>query len=206
MARLLAAAMSHAPGLSGMPDSGHCSSAATRASWARSSATATSRTMRVSPAINRADSIRHTASIARWVADDIMRLILGRPLAQPLVGLAQLRRQLLAEVVGLEDLAQLDLDAAVERRSLEPLDRLLARRALPDPVAGDDLLGLGERTVDHGPRAAVEADLGALGGRVQALAGQHHARLDELFVVFRHRPQELRAGHLARLGLGAAGD
>jgi hypothetical protein len=45
------------------------------------------RTMRVSPAINRADSIRHTASIARWVADGLTRLILGGLLAQPLVGL-----------------------------------------------------------------------------------------------------------------------
>src|SRR5438552_234589 len=175
MPRRLAVAISHAPGLSGMPDSGHCSSAATSASWARSSATATSCTMRVNPAINRADSIRQTASIARWVADDVTRLILGALLTQPFVGLAQLRRQLLAEVVGLEDLAQLDLDPAVERRSLEPLDRLVARRALPHPVARDDLLGLGERAVDDGALAAVEADLCALGGRVQALAGQHHA-------------------------------
>src|SRR5205807_3909362 len=129
MARRFAAAMSQAPGLFGTPDAGHCSSAATSASWARSSATATSRTMRVSPAINRADSIRQTASIARWVADDLTRLILRGLLAQPLVGLAQLRRQLFAEVVGLEDLAQLELDTAVERRALAPLDRLVARRA-----------------------------------------------------------------------------
>ena len=39
-ARCLAVAMSQAPGLSGTPDSGHCSSAATSASWARSSASA----------------------------------------------------------------------------------------------------------------------------------------------------------------------
>src|SRR5215469_11744194 len=101
----LAVVISHAPGLSGMPDSGHFSSAATSASCARSSATATSPTMRVSPAIKRADSIRQTASIARWVAVDVTRLILDGLLAQPLVGLAQLGRQLLAEVVGLEDLA-----------------------------------------------------------------------------------------------------
>jgi hypothetical protein len=69
MPRRLAAAISQAPGLSGIPDAGHCSSAATSASWARSSATDTSRTMRVSPAISRADSMRQTASIARWVAD-----------------------------------------------------------------------------------------------------------------------------------------
>src|SRR5437660_12763024 len=110
MPRRLAVAINHAPGLSGIPDSGHCSSAATSASCARSSATATSRTMRVSPAINRADSIRQTASMARCVADDVTRLIPRALLAQPLVGLAQLGRQLLAEVVRLKDLAQLDLD------------------------------------------------------------------------------------------------
>ena len=51
-----------------MPDSGHFSSAATRASCASSSATPTSRTMRVSPAINRADSIFQTASIVRCIS------------------------------------------------------------------------------------------------------------------------------------------
>lgn len=60
--------MSQAPGFWGMSDSGHCSSAATRASWASSSAMPTSRTMRVSPAITRADSILHTASMARCVS------------------------------------------------------------------------------------------------------------------------------------------
>src|SRR5919199_1013506 len=205
--RRLAVVMSQPPGLSGIPDCGHCSSAATRASWARSSATDTSRTMRVSPAISRADSIRQTASIARWVADGATAsVLLGGLLAQPLVGLAQLGGELLAEVVGLEDRAQLDLHAAAERCALEPLDRLLARSALPDPVARHDLLGLGERTVDDGALVALESDLGAPGGRVQALARQHDAGLDELLVVPRHRLQELRGGHLARLGLGAAGD
>jgi len=52
-------------GLSGTPDSGHWSSAASSASWARSSASPTSRTIRVSPAMSRADSILQTASIAR---------------------------------------------------------------------------------------------------------------------------------------------
>ena len=39
---------------------------------------------------------------------------------------------------------------------LSPLDRLLDRLHLPDPVAGDQLLGLGERPVDDGPLAARE--------------------------------------------------
>src|SRR5437870_2114812 len=44
--------MSHAPGLAGTPDTGHCSRAATRASWASSSARPTSRTTCARPAIN----------------------------------------------------------------------------------------------------------------------------------------------------------
>src|SRR4051794_31934201 len=60
--------MSHAPGLLGTCVSGHCSSAATRASWARSSASSKSRTIRVSPAITLGDSIRQTASIVRCIS------------------------------------------------------------------------------------------------------------------------------------------
>src|SRR5579883_1848803 len=68
MARCLAAAISHAPGFSGMPVVGHRSIAVTRTSWARSSASPTSRTMRTRPPISRADSIRQTASTALRVA------------------------------------------------------------------------------------------------------------------------------------------
>jgi hypothetical protein len=64
IARRLAIAISQAPGLFGTPDSGHCSSAATSASWASSSASPTSRTIRATPAMILADSIRQTASIA----------------------------------------------------------------------------------------------------------------------------------------------
>lgn len=64
IARCLAVAVSQAPGRSGTPDSGHCSSAATRASCASSSAMPTSRTMRATPAMIRADSILNTASTA----------------------------------------------------------------------------------------------------------------------------------------------
>ena len=77
IARCLAVPINHAPGLSGTPDSGHCCRAATRASWARSSASPTSRTMRVKPAMSRGDSIRHTASIVRWTTSP--RLPATRP-------------------------------------------------------------------------------------------------------------------------------
>src|SRR6185369_15825761 len=65
IARFFAVAISQAPGLSGMPVSGQRSSAVTSASWASSSASPTSRTIRARPAISRADSILQTASIAR---------------------------------------------------------------------------------------------------------------------------------------------
>src|SRR5512132_3788527 len=71
MARCLAAAVSQAPGLSGMPDAGHCSSAATSASCASSSAKPTSRTMRAIPAVILGDSILQTAWIVRWLSADV---------------------------------------------------------------------------------------------------------------------------------------
>src|SRR6188768_3177532 len=70
--------MSHAPGLRGIPDSGHCSSAATSASCARSSASPTSRTMRARPAMRRGDSMRQTASIARLVSVTVSPIITFR--------------------------------------------------------------------------------------------------------------------------------
>src|SRR6266508_4890231 len=62
---------------------------------------------------------------------------------------AELGRELLAEVVGLEHRPDLDLGAAVEGRALQPLHGLLHVLHLPQPEAGDQLLGLGERPVDH---------------------------------------------------------
>ena len=52
--------MSQAPGFRGMPSRGHCSSAATSASWARSSAMPRSRTMRVMLAM----------SLGAWIAGE----------------------------------------------------------------------------------------------------------------------------------------
>ena len=55
------AELEHAEGFSGIPETGHCSRAATRASWARSSARSTSRVIRVRAPTRRADSARHVA-------------------------------------------------------------------------------------------------------------------------------------------------
>src|SRR3954471_3995474 len=199
IARCLAVAMSQAPGFSGTPDSGHCSSAATSASCARSSATPTSRTMRARPAISRADSIRQTASMARWASNSVAR----RLLAQARLLLAQLGGELLAEVLGLEDLADLDLRLGLHRvgAALDPLDRLFERLDLDDPEARDELLRLGERAVDDAALVGAEAHARALRARVQALARQHHAGLDQLLVVGAHRGEQLLARQHAGLGL-----
>src|SRR5947207_11560335 len=133
--------MSHAPGFSGTPDSGHFSSAVTSASCASSSASPTSRTRRASAATSRAHSIRNTASMARWVARcgdgaDTAEDQTTAPADVQGVPVASLGG--VGEVGGLEDLPDLHLALVVVRvgTALEPLDGLLARADLPDPVAG----------------------------------------------------------------------
>src|SRR6185312_10685892 len=55
--------------------------------------------------------------------------------------------------------------AALGRDPLGPLDRLFPGLDPDDPVAGDQLLGLGERPVDHRLLAAAEPDPHAGGDR-----------------------------------------
>src|SRR5687767_13640169 len=159
MARCLAVAISQAPGLAGTPVSGHRSSAATSASCASSSARPTSPVTRVSAPTSLADSMRQTASTTREMSAVIDAVRAGDRRAsgsvlgldggaQPVLLLAQLGGHRVAEVVGGEDLPHLDL-AVAERRLLDPLQDLLAGRHLEDPEARHQLLGLGERPVDH---------------------------------------------------------
>src|SRR5438067_3706169 len=211
IARCLAVPINQAPGLAGMPDTGHCSSAATRASWASSSATPTSRTICARLAISRADSIRQTASIVRWVSD--VSGLGGCPRLQAIVLLPQFGRVRLPEVVGLDHLSDLDLEwaqaplefrcllaATGPRSPLEPFDRLFLRLHLPQPVAGDQFLGLGKRPVDYRRLPAGEPDPRAFRARVQAVGREHHASLDQLLVVLPHLLQKRLRGHDARLG------
>src|SRR5258708_8533941 len=67
MARRRAVVINHAPGLSGMPCSGHFSSAATRLSWTTSSARAKSPSTRISAAVSRPASSLKTATTAASV-------------------------------------------------------------------------------------------------------------------------------------------
>ena len=68
---------------------------------------------------------------------------------------------------------------------------------LPEPEAGDQLLGLGERAVDHRALRAREPHPRALRARLQALAGQHDAGLHQLLVELAHLCEQLGAGHHA---------
>ena len=75
--------------------------------------------------------------------------------------------------------------------ALDPFDRLFLRLHLPQPEAGDQLLGLGEGPVDHGPLVAGELDARALRARMEPLAREQDAGLCQLFVVLPHLGQKL---------------
>src|SRR5438309_5062179 len=190
--------MSQAPGLSGTPDSGHCSSAATRASCANSSARPTSRTIRARPAMILADSILQTASMARCVSVTVTathhtifnpsaqveapRLLLrGHPYGRALLS----RRR---KVFRPEDLANFGL--ALPARPVFPVkfheaqrsfDRLFFRLQLKDRIPADDFLGLGERPVDRGYLPSREADARAHRSGGQSAAFDHGPGFDRLF-------------------------
>src|ERR1700690_3573897 len=74
------------------------------------------------------------------------------------------------EISRVEDLANLDRRAATERRARNPSDCFFLRFHLDDPVASDELLRFGERTVGDFGFSVVEGDARALRRRVQAVA------------------------------------
>src|SRR5713226_3453026 len=198
IARCFAVPISQAPGRSGTPSAGHCSSAATRASCASSSAVPMSPTTRASPAMSRADSIRQIASIARCASlaavsrrpgpsgTSLFRGPMAKAPSHPLV---------------FEDLTDLE-DPAIVGCPLEPLESLVDRAHLPQPIPGHELLGLRERPVDDGALLAVEPNALALRARVEAASLEHHPRLDQLFVellVLRHSFRRWGSRRLALL-------
>ena len=152
------------PGCRARPSRGQCSSAATSASCASSSARPTSRTMRARPAMSCADSMRQTASIAPvrrlGVAVSGCSGVFSAPAADAHVAEALDRR-----AVGRSRRARYSWRTSISRPTCaerrreapRPLERFVARAHLDDPEAGDQLLGLGERAVDHRALAAVDS-------------------------------------------------
>src|SRR5688572_4509586 len=141
--------------------------------------------------------LAHFATMAGVVIMGSARLslaLLGHLRALALLLRPQLGRELGAEVLRLEHLANLDLRLGAGGgvgRALEPLDGLGERLHLDQPEAGDELLGLGEGPVDHRALVAGEPDARALRARVESLAREHHPGLDQLFVVVSHLGEEL---------------
>src|SRR3954468_12112691 len=95
--------------------------------------------------------------------------------AQPLFLRAELGRELLAEVLGLEDRPDFDFRPAAERCALQPLDRFVHRLDVPQPEAGDQLLRFSERSVDHRAFGTGEPDALAPRTWMQPFARLHHA-------------------------------
>src|SRR5260370_15796332 len=137
-------------------------------------------TTRASPAISRADSIRQIASIARCTS---VAAVWRRP--SPFRG-PMARAP--SHALELDDLTDLEGPALVGG-PLEPLEGLVDRAHLPQPVPGDQLLRLSERPVDDGPFLAVEPNPLVLRARLEAACLEHHPRLEPLLVellVLRH--------------------
>src|SRR6267143_413954 len=130
-----------------------------------------------------------------------LRLLGGCLGTQLLFLFPELGSKLRTEVLRLEHLANLNLGFPFmgTRAAFDPLDRLFHRPHLPQPEAGDQLLGLGECPVDHGPLLSREPHALALRTRVEPLAGEQHAGFHQLFVVLPHFGKELLLRQNARL-------
>src|SRR4029077_9689250 len=88
----------------------------------------------------------------------------GGPPSQVLFLCPDLGRQIFSEILHLEHLANFDVGIRKHRiwAAFHPLDGFLDRMDLPEPEAGDELLGFGERAVRE-PALA--------GGKAQTRAG-----------------------------------
>src|SRR6266566_1472542 len=164
-----------------------------------------------------------SSSIARWVSEAVTASnhttfilsckgarsafsplplrVLGHLLPDLLFLLAKLGCEFRSEVVSLEYLADLDLGLPARKRirtALDPFDRFVKRLHLEQPKARDQLLGLGERAVDH--RALVAAELHARAFRawLDPFGGEENSRFDQLFIELPHVGEELLAWHHAR--------
>ena len=170
----------HEPGagLSGTPDSGHCSSAATNASWARSSARPTSRTTRAIPAISRADSMRQTPSRVRATSPTGCCYSPASTCSRNCCSLARSSGVSSSPKSSASKTGRISTIASMPgAASGMRLTHSIASSSdfdLPDPVAGEQLLGLGERTVDH-LASLPRRRHGRPPSWVQAVAGEHHA-------------------------------
>jgi len=138
-------------------------------------------------------------------------LILPQPCADaPFPGTLP-ARELFAEILGLEDLADLDLGLVTRMRARAfpcPRDGLVERGAFPDPEARDQVLGLREWAIHD--RALVvlrKFDARAFRARMKPVGSLDDAGVDELLVETAHFFEEFRVRHhdeLVRLEIAPA--
>src|SRR6267378_2407168 len=93
--------------------------------------------------------------------------------------------------------------AAVIRCPLPPLEGLVDRAHLPQPIPGHELLGLCPWPVEDGALLALEPNALALRARGKAPSPDYHPRLDQLFVELLVRRHRLRRRGGRRPGLFA---
>src|SRR3972149_8176167 len=146
--------MSQAPGLSGTPEAGPPSSA--RAPPERAAGRAPAGTSRSAPRLRLRGRLRDLLPELNVLFD----------------GLAW------AEILELKDLANLDL-ALLEGDALGPGECFVPRLRLGPPEAGDELLRLGEGTVDDGALRSREPDARALRARLEPLRREQYPGLDQ---------------------------
>src|SRR5882724_2598109 len=144
--------------------------------------------------------VAFTTIMNRMILSPLL-LGLGCRRAQPLFVLPEFGLELGTEVVRFEDLANLDLEAVIERRTLEPLDRLFFGLHLPQPETGDQLLRLGEGPVGHGPLVSRKFDTRALRARLQPLRREQHAGFRQLFIELPHQGEGFFVGEDPGLGV-----
>src|SRR6266568_4872441 len=94
-----------------------------------------------------------------------------------------------------------DFDLARSRHgigaALHPGDRLVHVFDVPEPEAGDQLAGLGERPVDDRTAGTIERNTLALRGGLEAVGGAHDASIDQLLIISAHRLHRLGRGEKA---------
>src|SRR5277367_3571004 len=92
------------------------------------------------------------------------------------------------EVFSLKDLANLNLGFSFVRirTTLYPLDGLLHRSDLPQPVARDQFLGFSKRPIDYDPLFARKPDAFALRTGLQPVGCEQHSRLYQFFIELSH--------------------
>src|SRR5690606_38488823 len=127
-------------------------------------------------------------AVAARVVDRAARSAPFEPVADTRVNFLGLRRQQVAEILDLIKRTDLDLARPGHGNgaALHPGDGFVHVLDLPEPVAGNQLAGRGEGPVDHRAARPVEPDALAGAGRLEAVAREQDAGLDQLLVIPAH--------------------